>query len=362
MAARGIGPVAIMLGLDSTSLKGDTDRAVKQMQDSFSNVKMTDQSYRGVANRLDRQFLRANSQLAIPKLFNKRVQLEEREEDLQKALKVGRAREKYGSVGAMGAQLGNVFGEVAEFAKIMGPYGAIFAGVVAGAGLAWKGLDMLKDAVFGLAGAADERSLKEYNEAWADMAAVVGRVFVPILDSATEGVRLFADFLATILPSTEEIRSIFGDTGMWDEVREALTVIAPIVKLVLVEHLKLAAFALKELARNINFMLDVASRLPVVGNLIQAMKTAVNTGVIPGLASSEGAAEQGKMHKASFIGLAELEKQTQIAALESGRLQWQEQQLGFLQTIANATSTLAGSAGQKGVDRALSQWPVEGAT
>src|SRR3984957_20952683 len=49
--------------------------------------------------------------------------------------------------------------------------------------------------------------MERFQLALDDTQAVIGRMFVPVLELATDGVRMIGDTLASILPSADEMRT-----------------------------------------------------------------------------------------------------------------------------------------------------------
>jgi len=102
---------------------------------------------------------------------------------------------------------------------------------------------------------------KLWQQALDDTQAVIGRAFVPVLELMTDGVRLFADVLANVLPDQKEVtdalsslRSTFADIA--HEVRQLLGEVGPSIRQSLIEGLKwlahwasAAALAVWKLAR-----------------------------------------------------------------------------------------------------------------
>jgi hypothetical protein len=102
---------------------------------------------------------------------------------------------------------GRVFGKMLDLAP---------GGLMAGAGV--FGIEKVLGLVshtFGtmlhLGAASNPVAGQRYNDAWADTLAVLGRAFVPVLEIATDLLRLFADVMTTLLPSSAELRDAFKD-------------------------------------------------------------------------------------------------------------------------------------------------------
>ena len=57
-------------------------------------------------------------------------------------------------------------------------------------------------------GARSPATMERFERALLDVTAVIGETFTPILEVVTEGVKLFGDVLASILPDASEMREI----------------------------------------------------------------------------------------------------------------------------------------------------------
>jgi hypothetical protein len=82
--------------------------------------------------------------------------------------------------------------------------GAGFAGLAAGFGIALFAAKKLTDTIIGFAKAASPAAGERWDLAWADLFAVVGKGFVPLLESMTVAVRYFADQTAAVVNSLME--------------------------------------------------------------------------------------------------------------------------------------------------------------
>lgn len=101
-------------------------------------------------------------------------------------------------------------------------------------------------ALTGMAEKASPSQFKMWQLALDDTQAVIGQSFLPVLELMREGVRLFGDVLANILPSTGEVREAmsglrvaFAEAAA--EIRRVFAEIGPTIRDMLVEKIKTLA-------------------------------------------------------------------------------------------------------------------------
>lgn len=93
---------------------------------------------------------------------------------------------------------------------------------------------------------ASPGSLVRFNLALDDTKAVLGQRLVPVFEILTKALRLFGDFLNSILPDADEFADLLAPINeLLDELREALAPVARVIKDVLVFALKQMAEVLK---------------------------------------------------------------------------------------------------------------------
>ena len=161
----------------------------------------------------------------------------------------------------------------------------------------------LTETMLDLAKAASPAQGKQFDLAVADSVAVLGRVFVPVLELATDAVRTFGDFLASILPNSGDIRAALAPLNdVMKEMREVAADLAPIIKHDLLVALGLFAEGLKNLVSQLKAVWGQ------VRNLFGIQKNEA------GLASSQGASAS----TASFSGIEEYSRQNQLRAASAG--------------------------------------------
>jgi len=187
-------------------------------------------------------------------------------------------------------------------------------------------------AMMNLARSANPVAAERFDYAMRDLSAVMGRVFVPILEKGTDVVRLFADIMATALPSTDDVREVFAELDpVLQDLRSVAADLAPVVRSQLVGALKDAAFAMKMVATAFQYL----SSLPIVKQLI-----ALGGGGNAKLESSFGA---GDFRTPSFVGVAEAKNAFMIEALRvsaAGGLKPEDKTASNTEQTAKNTTSL----------------------
>jgi hypothetical protein len=93
---------------------------------------------------------------------------------------------------------------------------------------------------------ANPGAVQRFTFALEDTQAVIGQRLAPVLEVITQGIRLFADVINTILPSGEEFAQLLQPvTDLLNDLREALAPVAAIIHDVLVVGFKLLGAALQ---------------------------------------------------------------------------------------------------------------------
>lgn len=243
---------------------------------------------------------------------------------------------KGGGLGSLGSSLGGVVGEA-----VGGPAGAAIGGAIGGkvggildpvVNSLMHPLDTLTAGLEGLqgplgiigvvlpdfltkligpltqmAGLASPASLMLFNHALEDTQAVIGRSFVPVLDTMRDGVRLFGDVLASILPDTNEVNSVLVEAkAAFNEfrgsVKEAMGEFGPVVKTGLLVVIKAlgdaAAWTMRQLQPLVRW----------IGDFFRPIRETL--GLSAQSQSSVGAAARG----ANFSGFDEYSRKLQLAA------------------------------------------------
>jgi hypothetical protein len=116
--------------------------------------------------------------------------------------------------------------------------GVAAIGVAAGAMIAVKAFGMLKEKLNDLAqftlqavGKANPAAIERLNLAFDDLQAVAGHALTPVVEVATDAVRLLADVFQDIMPGTNEVRDALQPIKDFiQDLRPALAEITPIIR------------------------------------------------------------------------------------------------------------------------------------
>lgn len=149
----------------------------------------------------------------------------------------------------------------ASLAASMGLGGVAGAAASIGAPVA-KAVGGAASAVGGMAmstvGTANPATMEMFNQALEDIAGVIGQTLTPVIEALIPWIRTFGDFLASILPSAEQMREVMAPLAELLEVlRDAIEPIIPIIKEVLADALWLLAKVVKYLVEAIKWVLDM---------------------------------------------------------------------------------------------------------
>ena len=158
--------------------------------------------------------------------------------------------------GATGAGVGKLLGAVGP---ALGAAGAILA---AGTAIA----ESLKSAALSTAALASPGTVKLLNVTLEDLGGVIGRVAVPFVEVVTEEFRLLGDVLATILPSTEDLRAALGPIReVVGGLRDILAEVAPLLRTVVTTGLHAFAEALRAVTYPLRFAVSLLRELGLIG-------------------------------------------------------------------------------------------------
>jgi hypothetical protein len=161
---------------------------------------------------------------------------------------------------------------------------------------------------------ANPASAERFNMALEDLYGVIGQSLEPVLEVATQVLRAFGDFIASILPSADEMQKLMKELQpVIDEFRGQLSDLVPVIKLVATVVMKLA-----------QVVIQVAAWF---ANLIGATIGALG-GSGAKLKSSVGAAYRG----AHNVGIEDLGKQLRLSAFGGG---------SAMQQVADNTAEIA---------------------
>jgi hypothetical protein len=198
---------------------------------------------------------------------------------------------------------------------------------------------------------------KEFQDAYRDAMAVIGQALAPLVKHWADLLRIFGDFLASVLPSQQEMQAIFDEMKpAMDALREVLQEIAPYVKDVVVGALRLFAEHLKIVAKAVEQVMDVLRAITP------------SWGAAP-LASARG---RGDHSPASFVNVEEIGARARQASFSVAAAaeatttpQWQTDvstiaaAVGIIKKAFEIGKSAAGaSAGSVGMDigKAIGSW------
>jgi hypothetical protein len=129
-----------------------------------------------------------------------------------------------------------------------GPFGFLAAGAVMAAGAIYDFSQKLIETSVSLSKIANPAQATLYEMAVADLYGVIGQRLTPVVELATDAMRMFGDFLASVLPSSAEVRMALAPLKeALNTLKGALVAIVPVVRDFLLR-------ALLELARAFAFV------------------------------------------------------------------------------------------------------------
>ena len=170
-------------------------------------------------------------------------------------LRVRRAAEGRLAGERLGGMVGGFVGPGAALGRVAGGAVGQIAGEVGGvAGGFMAAASAIKDFVK----AARPGTIERFNIAVQDTQAVIGQRLAPVFeDLLIPAVRLFGDFLHSILPDADQFRELLKPAGeLLGDLRDVLAPLAPVVKDVLVTGLKLLGEAIRLLLIPVRALLD----------------------------------------------------------------------------------------------------------
>lgn len=238
-----------------------------------------------------------------------------------------------GAAGAAGGAEGAATG-LAGVAAALGPVAIAAIAAAAAVGLAYVALNKLAEVSLAFSSKTNPKVAERYALAVDDAQAVIGRSLIPVTELLTDGVRLLGDAMATVLPSTEEMRTALSPLkDIMGDLRDVFAAMAPLAKLVTSSMLGTVRL-FGELAR-----LLVKTSLPL--QLLVGLSKLMGAG----LQNSVGAANKG----ISFQGADEYAKSVYQAAYQSSSPGGGNKDLlSYVQQIANDVTRIAAKIGAAG--------------
>lgn len=111
------------------------------------------------------------------------------------------------------------------------------------------------ETAIGLAQKASPGTVQRFQLVLDDTAAVIGHKMIPVVELLGKVTRGVGDFLATMLPSTQEFRAALAPIGeAFDDVKKALAPVAVLLRAGLTVGLKMLGELLKSLANAVKFL------------------------------------------------------------------------------------------------------------
>jgi hypothetical protein len=173
-------------------------------------------------------------------------------------------------------------------------------------------------AMLDLAGKASPVQMERFQMALDDAQAVAGRMFVPVLELATDGMRLFGDVLASILPSADEMRTVLAPIkDAFNDLRDGLAPMAPVLR-------ELIKFSIQGAAAILKLSITLNPFIKILGALGRL------SGAAP-LETSVGAAQK----PAQFMSVDAYIRQSYAAAASMGS-PGEKEKKGPLDTMIDA--------------------------
>ncbi len=127
-----------------------------------------------------------------------------------------------------------------------GPVGIALVAMGAGFGLVVGAAKQFISTMLDWAAATSPVTVRQFQFALADIQGVLGRAAIPWVEKFTAGLRLVGDVLASILPSTSEMRAALSPLdGYFKDLRDAFAELAPLLRQFVVGGLKVFAQVLQ---------------------------------------------------------------------------------------------------------------------
>jgi hypothetical protein len=183
------------------------------------------------------QSISKTQQASKPEMVARQLALDKAAGQAQRALGVEKLTQQ--ASGLFGEGMGNAIGgigeltgEIGAFAgevtAALGPVGLVVGGIAA-VGAAFVGLIATMNE---LAKAASPAMAAQQQRAFADLQAVIGRAFLPVLEAVTQSVRLLADVINSLIPSTGEMTTLVqGVKYFFAEIRREVDLLVRMAQL-----------------------------------------------------------------------------------------------------------------------------------
>jgi hypothetical protein len=231
--------------------------------------------------------------------------------------------------------IGDVMDGISEKVKSIPIVGEILGPMLDNYAAIPRILNQITGSLTAMAGVASPGQARLFQMTVEDVQGVIGERFIPVLELMRDGVRLFGDLLQNLLPSGSEVRNLLSNlratmADLGDEMRDLVTRIGPIFKLVIRSGISALATGLNGLATAATFALRG------IQPLINVLE---DIGVLSpdDYRSSAGAAAR----QASFSGVMDYQRQLQVSAYSQPGMPTASDMPTMVSDIRTAVVTLA---------------------
>lgn len=161
------------------------------------------------------------------------------------------------------ARGGDLAGRIQSGARVAGMAAGMDVQGVLGAGGPWGqaagaaigAISQLTDTIKSFVAVANPAVVEQLNHAMADISGVIGHFLTPAVEALTPWMEMFGDFLASILPDSEQLREALAPMSeALAEFKIAIDPLLPLIRDELVRELKLLADVVKIVAEAFKHM------------------------------------------------------------------------------------------------------------
>lgn len=158
-------------------------------------------------------------------------------------------------------------GSIPIIGDLLGPMLSAFAAMPAL-------INSITESLVSFAAKASPGHVKMLQIAVEDVQAVIGRSFIPVLEMLRDGVRLVGNAIATLIPTSDEVRSalngLFGSlSGFGGQIRDMLTRVGPMVHRFFVEGLGQIGAAMSRVMSYVSGVMEFWTAIYEVYQVVQ---------------------------------------------------------------------------------------------
>jgi hypothetical protein len=216
--------------------------------------------------------------------------------------------------GGLGELLGGAGGGIGAgggFLAAAGPAGVAIGAVAIGLEKVVEWGTKAAEVTVGLVAKANPAVVEKLTMAMDDAQAVIGRSLTPVVETFTKVARLVGDTFATIMPDASEFQAVMAELDpIFEDIKEAVGIIGPIIKTGLVVALRQLGLAFKILALQVKPWLKLIS----IGATYSGLGLLLGGSGKGDVKSSVGAAARG----ASFFSAESLGERGYASAYGAG--------------------------------------------